>query len=163
MKPEWKIRELTAADRDWVETFMVEHWFAPTVIVHGESYRPAEHPGFACFKGGQLLGLVTYRLAKDEIEVLTLDSLSERQGIGSALLTAVIETAEELNLKKVWLITTNDNLNALKFYQKFGLRITSVSPGAVDRSRSIKPNIPAIGEYGIPLHDEIELSILIGE
>jgi hypothetical protein len=53
--------------------------------------------------------------------------------------------------------TTNDNLNALRFYQRRGFRLAQVRPGAVDKARFIKPSISRIGEYGIPIRDEIEL------
>jgi ribosomal protein S18 acetylase RimI-like enzyme len=53
--------------------------------------------------------------------------------------------------------TTNDNLNALRFYQRRGFRIMGVHPGAVNEARRLKPSIPAIGAYGIPICDEIDL------
>jgi hypothetical protein len=62
------------------------------------------------------------------------------------------ETVEVLRVT-----TTNDNLNALRFYQRRGFRMTEVRPGAVDRARSQKPSIPLVGEFGIPIHDEIDL------
>lgn len=58
---------------------------------------------------------------------------------------------------RIWLITTNDNLNALGFYQKRGFRIKAVYPGAVDEARRIKPEIPLAASNGIPIRDEIEL------
>ena len=59
---------------------------------------------------------------------------------------------------RLWVITTNDNVNALRFYQRRGFCLVTVHRGAVDRSRAtLKPEIPAAGAYGIPLRDEIEL------
>jgi hypothetical protein len=58
--------------------------------------------------------------------------------------------------------TTNDNLDALRFYQKRGFQIVAVRPGAVDESRRVKPSIPVIGEHGIPIRDEIELERAVG-
>ena len=163
MNPRWTIREVTPSDKKWVETFLMEHWYDTKIVVHNEVIFPAEHPGFVCSEGERTLGLVTYRIVEDCCEVLSLDSLQEGEGIGTALLNAVIETAKEEHCKKVWLITTNDNLQALRFYQRRDFSIISISPGAVDRSRMIKPSIPLIGENGIPIRDEIELTIFLNE
>jgi len=55
--------------------------------------------------------------------------------------------------------TTNDNLNALRFYQKRGFVLAAVYPEAIERARKIKPTISLIGYEGIPLRDEIELEM----
>ena len=42
--------------------------------------------------------------------------------------------------------------------QRRGFRLDAIHRGAVDDSRSrLKPEIPVVGAYGIPLRDEIEL------
>ena len=58
---------------------------------------------------------------------------------------------------ELWLVTTNDNLDALRLYQRHGFHLDRVHPGAVDRARRQKPSIPALGEFGIPLRDELVL------
>jgi hypothetical protein len=63
---------------------------------------------------------------------------------------------------RLWLITSNDNLNAIRFYQRRGMRLTAVHRGAIDEARQIKPSIPLIGEHGIPIHDELELELRLG-
>jgi DNA-3-methyladenine glycosylase I len=163
MCPQWQIREVIPADHNWVEAFMIERWCDSFMIAHGEIISPADHPGFICLEGERKLGLVTYRIKEDCCEVLSLDSLREGEGIGTALLDAVVEKAKAKNCKKVWLITTNDNLQALRFYQKRDFEIISIAPGAVDQSRLLKPSIPLIGENGIPIRDEIELTIYLTE
>jgi hypothetical protein len=60
------------------------------------------------------------------------------------------------------LTTTNDNLTALRFYQRRGFRIAAVRPGAVAAARRLKPTIPELGEHGIPIRDEIELALTLG-
>ena len=57
----------------------------------------------------------------------------------------------------MWLLTTNDNLDALRLYQRHGFRLVQVHPGAVDLARQAKPSIPEVGAYGIPLRDELIL------
>ena len=63
----------------------------------------------------------------------------------------------------MWLITTNDNLNALRFYQGRGFRLVAVHPGAVEASRRLKPQIPELGSFGIPIRDELELELSLAE
>jgi Acetyltransferase (GNAT) family. len=89
--------------------------------------------------------------------VVSLDSLAEGRGIGSALLKSVEEVAREKKSNRIWLITTNDNLHALRFYQRRGYVLVAVHRNAIERSRQFKPQIPIIGKDGIPLRDEIEL------
>jgi ribosomal protein S18 acetylase RimI-like enzyme len=155
----FSIRPLAADDAAWVRQFTVERWGVPVVVAHGQVYEPERLPGFAAFDGGEVIGLLTYQVAGDACEVVTLDSLREGVGVGSALIAAAADVARRAGCARLWLITTNDNLNALGFYQKRGFRLVAVHRGAVDRARAIKPAIPLIGEGGIPLHDEIELEM----
>jgi DNA-3-methyladenine glycosylase I len=91
--------------------------------------------------------------------LVTLDALQEGRGVGSALLTAVVEQAGREGCRRLWLVTTNDNLAALRFYQRRGLRIVVVRRCAVDEARRVKPSIPLTGHDGIPIHDEVELEL----
>jgi len=159
MTPNWTIEALLPADCGWVEDFIRQHWGAAEVIVHGDVYFPAELPGFVCREERQVLGLVTYRFAAGDCEVVSLDSLRESEGIGSALMTAVVAAARGQKCGRVWLITTNDNLTALRFYQKRGFQLLRITPGAVDEARKHKPEIPMLGHAGIPIHDEIEFGL----
>jgi len=122
---------------------------------------PAELEGFAAVADEKVVGLVTFRVERDECEVVTLNSLSEGTGTGSSLLNAVRDTAIKARCRRLWLITTNDNLSALRFYQKWGLRITAIYPNALERSRMLKPEIPLLGKEGIPIRDEIELEMIL--
>ena len=98
------------------------------------------------------------------MEVLTLHAARQWAGAGSALLAAARRVAEASGVRRVWLVTTNDNVDALRFYQRRGYRLSGVDAGAVDRSRAaLKPAIPEVGAHGIPLRDEIELELLIGD
>jgi ribosomal protein S18 acetylase RimI-like enzyme len=90
-----------------------------------------------------------------------LDSLREGQGVGTTLIQAVVEEARKRNCKRVFLITTNDNLNALGFYQKRGFELVKINRGALLETRKLKPGIPLIGENNIPLRDEIELEMML--
>ena len=105
------------------------------------------------------VGLVTYRIDGDQCEIVSLDSLVEGRGVGSALVAAVTEATTKYGCKRLWLITTNDNTAALRFYQKLGFRLVAVYRDAVYKSRELKPEIPVIGMDGISIRDEVELEL----
>jgi len=155
------IRSLSPADCDWVKRHIAEHWGAEIVVAHGTIYHPAALPGFVAEMAGEVAGLVTFHIAGGACEIVTLDSLRPDQGIGTALIEAVKAAADAAGCRRLWLITTNDNLHALGFYQKRGFRLAAVHPGAVNESRKLKPEIPLIGNDGIPIRDEIELEIVL--
>jgi GNAT superfamily N-acetyltransferase len=116
-------------------------------------------PGFIARCDGQRAGLLTYRIEGGQCELVTLNSELGGRGVGSALVQAVIDAAREARCARLWLITTNDNLAALRFYQKRGFHLVAVHRDALDESRRLKPQIPLIGMEGIPLRDEIELEL----
>lgn len=155
------VRALTPADRDWVARHVTEHWGTEIVAVHGTCYHPAELPGCIAEMDGQPVGLITYHIAGDECEIVTLDSLAEGRGIGTALIEVVKAEAIAADCRRLWLITTNDNLRALGFYQKRGFRLVAIYPGAMDAARKLKPEIPLLGNAGIPIRDELELEIML--
>ncbi len=138
---------------------MIDRWGAEIVVAHGVIYRPPELPGFAAVGHDQPIGLLTYQLHANQCEIVTLDSLRPGNGIGTALIEAAKASAEQSGCRRMWLVTTNDNLNALQFYQKRGFELAAVHRHALERSRQIKPEIPLIGEHGIPIRDEIELEM----
>ena len=110
-------------------------------------------------RGAAIVGVITYRLLPDACEVLVLNSLEPGLGIGRALLDAVAVAAREAGKARLALVTTNDNLPALRLYQRYGMRMAVLRPGAVERSRAVKPGIPATGIDGIPIRDELELEL----
>jgi GNAT superfamily N-acetyltransferase len=139
---------------------LAERWGSTRVVSRGVLYEAAQLPGFVAERSGARVGLLTYRIAGGECEVISLDSLIEAIGVGSALMAAAQETARAAGCKRLWLITTNDNTHALRFYQRRGLKIAAVYVNAVEISRRLKPEIPLNGYDGIPLRDEIELEIV---
>ncbi len=155
------IRPLRQADRAWARCFVAERWRSEVVVAHGAVYRPSELPGFVAEEGGGPLGLVTYHTSGDGCEIVTLDSVRPGVGIGTGLIQAVTQVARAAGCRRVWLITTNDNLEALRFYQKRGFVLAAVHPNAVAAARRLKPEISLVGAHGIPIRDEIELELLL--
>ena len=127
------------------------------VAVHGSRLRPAELGGFIAEQSRRVVGLLTYQLAGGVLEIVTLNAIDRRAGIGTMLIEAAVAKARRFGPREIRLTTTNNNVDALRFYQRRGFRLAELRPGAVDEARERKPEIPRVGDYGIPLHDEIDL------
>ena len=155
----FELRPVDSNDVEEVATFMLQNWGSRRVVSRGRMYYPEKLPGFIATIEGKLVGLLTYEIRNTECEVVTINSVSEKLGIGSGLLEAVRKMAVSARCKRLWLITTNDNLQALRFYQKRGFRLATLYPNQIEKSRLLKPEIPLKGIDGIPLRDEIELEI----
>jgi ribosomal protein S18 acetylase RimI-like enzyme len=153
------LRRLSSNDLPRLRDFWIEHWGGEEMITRGNIYRPEQLDGFVVEDGDEWIGLLTFVVKGGECEVMSLDSLREGKGIGSKLIDQVVEEARAGGCKRLFLITTNDNLNALGFYQRRGFEIAAVHRGAVNESRKIKPGIPLVGYNNIPLRDEIELEM----
>ena len=153
-----EVRRFGDADREWARSFLRQRWGAATMAVHGVLYEPATLEGFVAEgPDGERLGLVTYHVESDACEIVSLDALEPGRGVGTALLEAV----RELGHRRLWAVTTNDNVGAQRFYEQRGFHVAAVREGAVDRARtSLKPEIPLVGEGGVPIRDEIELERL---
>jgi DNA-3-methyladenine glycosylase I len=172
---EFDIRPLTPEDRNWVAKFLDDSWGSTKIVTRAKSYYGHLLPGFVAIQSGRrakkddlrdadgkrILGLLTYRVEEDECEVMTLNSIVEDSGAGTALLDALKEAARAENYRRLWLITTNDNLNALRFYQQRGFALVAVYRDAIAETRKQKPQIPVLGQDRIPVRDEIELEFLL--
>jgi ribosomal protein S18 acetylase RimI-like enzyme len=129
------------------------------VTGRGRVWKPAELPGFAVFDDDDCVGLVTYELDGEACEIVTIDALREGEGVGTALLGAVVDVAQSAGCARVQLLTTNNNVRALAFYQKRGFRLVALAPGAMDEARRLKPSIPALDSAGLPIRDELHLEL----
>jgi GNAT superfamily N-acetyltransferase len=160
-EPEIKIRPVCEGDRPMLSWLVAELWGSEHVAVHGNVLRPAELPGFIAKRSRQVVGLLTYQFAADFLEIVTLNAIERQAGIGTRLIEASVGVARHFRCREIRLTTTNDNVDALRFYQRRGFRLAELRPGAVDRSRLEKPQIPRVGDYGIPLHDELDLTLRV--
>lgn len=154
------VRSIEKTDKNWIRKVMVDSWKSE-MIVASRLFNALTLPGFIAEIDNKPTGIVTFDISDKRLEIVSLNSISEGQGVGSTLIEKVKKLAKEKNLKSVWLVTSNDNIDSLKFYQKRGFRITKVYPDAIDKARKIKPQIPKIGNYGIPLKDTVELECKI--
>jgi N-acetylglutamate synthase-like GNAT family acetyltransferase len=140
--------------------FWVEHWGGDVVISRRRTHYVNEVDGFIAEIAGEKIGLITYKRIGNEIEITSMNSLVENKGIGTSLVNEVVKMAQAYSIKRVVLVTTNDNMKALKFWQKRGFHLVRVNMGAIEYSRKLKPSIPLTGNDGIPIRDEIELELV---
>ncbi len=155
----FSIRERSAQDNGWINTLMIESWGSDQVVLQGRIYHPSELDAFLAEQSGERIGLITYILDKKTCEIISLNSLQSGMGIGTALIDAVKEMAEAAGCDELILFTTNDNVNALKFYQKYGFHLEKLIKDGIAPDRKIKPEIPLKAENGIPIRDYLLLKL----
>jgi GNAT superfamily N-acetyltransferase len=157
---EFAVRDGDSSDAHWIRTLLVEHWHGTVMAMHGELIDASRCPALiAVDAGGARIGLLTYRDDERGREVISLNALREGMGVGGALLDAAASGARRAGHQRIWLITTNDNLRALGFYQRRGYDLLAVHHDAVTRTReTVKPRIPLISDDGIPIRHELELA-----
>jgi len=98
---------------------------------------------------------------KGDLEVVSLHAAIAGRGLGSRLLAAARDRARDLQCRRLWLITTNDNEPAIAFYSRWGMHLAAVHRGAIAESRRLKPEISYFGVGGRPIEDEIEFELLL--
>ncbi len=153
-----KIFKIEELQENKIIEFFKLHWGSPEMVISSGVYDCSALDGFTIINDeGEVIGLITYIIKDNECEIISLDSIEEGKGIGTNLVQAVEHLAIKKKCKLIKLITTNDNLLALKFYQKRGFILSKIINNAVEKARKIKPEIPLIGNDGIPIRDEIEL------
>ena len=156
-KQKFTVRETGKQDRKLVRDFVVRQWGAEQMAVHGESFCLPEFPGFLVQEDGEITALLIYRQGEESWEILSLDSLRPNRGAASRMLLLLEQKAREQGCIALTVTTTNDNLHALRFYQKRGFDLVALHRFAVDEARKQKPQIPLFGNDNIPIRHEIEL------
>ena len=133
------VRPLGDDDRPWVRTLVSSAWGLPVVTPTGPFDAPEQLDGLVAELDGERAGAVTWRVEGDEWEIVTVNAAVEGVGVGRVLLEAVHDRAAAAGVRRVWLITTDDNPGALAFYERLGMEQVRVHPGFVDVARAHKP------------------------
>jgi len=155
------VRALQQSDNQWALDIWTKMWHDDQVVTRGQIFKLKDLQGVVALSSSERVGLLTYHIDNGQLEIVTLDSLMEGVGIGSTLVDQALSEAKRRKCQRVWLITTNDNTEALRFYQRRGFAMHSLHKGAIESARQLKPTIPHIGNHGIPIRDEIELEYLL--
>ncbi|HEX2884094.1 MAG TPA: GNAT family N-acetyltransferase [Candidatus Limnocylindria bacterium] len=155
------VRDFIPADRAWAARLLSESGGGiPQMARLGELLDPLEHEGIVAERDGRPVALLTVHESERGLEVLTLHSEVEGIGAGSRLLETALRVAVASEAPRLWLVTTNDNLPAIRWYLRRGMRVVAVHPNAVEADRALKPQIPAVNPgNGIPIRDYVELEL----
>lgn len=152
------VRRYRELDREWADQLLCDRFGGALQARRGELIDVLALPGFVAERDGRPVGLLTFRRDGRDCELGLVIAIEPHRGIGTALLEAL--RAEVADCERIWLVTTNDNLEALRFYQRRGFALSALRAGAVDDARTrLKPEIPPVGQFGVPLRDELELEL----
>lgn len=154
-------RAIDDSCRDGVIDLFAEYWGSAEIVSRGTRHSAADLPGYAALEKGRVAGFITYNIEGEACEIVSLASVKQKKGIGTTLINRVILTAQERGCGRIWLVTTNDNTHALRFYQKRGFDMAAFHRNAVDKARKIKPQIPLLGDDEIPIRHELELELTL--
>lgn len=147
--------------REQVNLILTEEWGNVKIVVHGEWFDLSKSKAFVCIEENKIVGIITYCYKDNKCEITSLVSLKEHCGIGQKLMSLVVDECRLSDMKKIFLVTTNDCIRAYKFYQQFGMELEEVRLNQLDVSRKMKPEIPSIGEDNIPLKHELQFCIVL--
>src|SRR5262245_7867896 len=131
------VRPLSVEDLPRLRAYWKQHWGAEFVVAHGVIYHPGSLDGFIALDQDEWVGEISYSVSGDECEIVSLDSLREGQGLGTQLMDAAVAEARKRSCRRVFLITTNDNLHALGFYQRRGFELVRIHRRALDETRKL--------------------------
>ncbi|MFX0059592.1 MAG: GNAT family N-acetyltransferase [Candidatus Hodarchaeota archaeon] len=151
------VRKAIENDRNWVIQLIKDEWASTRIITRDIVHNIENLPGLIAVQDNERLGLLIYNIKNKECEIITLNSIIEGVGIGTALIYKLEEIATKKDCTRIWVITTNDNTDALRFYQMKGFKIKKIYIDAIKKSRELKPELPLLGMNYIEIRDEIEL------
>jgi GNAT superfamily N-acetyltransferase len=157
------VRPLGTEDQEWKRSALIGAWGSTAVARKGTLVDAAALPGFVAVVDGLRLGLLLYAAGGGEIEVVSLQTERPGAGVGRALMDAARDYARHIGAGRMWLVTTNDNTRAIRFYQQWGMDLTDAFYDGVAASRRVKPSIPMMGHDGIPLRHELEFSLVLAD
>ena len=155
------IRPLASGDREWVRATMVRNWSSTAVARRGELIEAGDLPGYVALLGGRRTGVVLVDVRSNELEIVAVSTSRRRRGVGRALMEQCVVEARERRCRRVWLVTTNNNIAAIAFYQRFGMDLCMFRRHAVRESRALKPSIPLRDSAGVPIDHELEFELLL--
>ena len=158
-----EVRRARTGDADWLREQLVQRWGGSSIASRGRLHDALELPTWIATHKARRVGFATLRFERSDCELVSLDALVTRIGVGSALLRAAAELVEQRGLERLWLVTTNENHIARAFYLAAGMRHTRTHVGAVALARELKPTIPLTSVSGEPIVDELEFEWKVGE
>ena len=155
-----RLRASTPQDTQWLEEMMNRDWGGLPLIIRGKKYYPPSLEGIIAENENGIAGFLFYEVRDQDCEIIVFEIFDKFKGTGTRILDKLKEIAINKKCRRLYLMTTNDNLDALRFYQKRGFHICGIHLDSVKFSRKLKPTIEMTGDHGIPVRDEIDLEFL---
>lgn len=152
-------QEINNKNRLEANNFLIKNWGSIKMAIHNEIVDMSNLDGFIAVMNEDIIGLLSYADKSDFYEIVSLNSEIKNNGIGTYLLNLLIAKARKNTYRYISVFTTNDNINAIRFYQMKGFKFQCLYKDAVKGSRKLKPDIPIIGKNGIFINDEIEFKL----
>lgn len=94
------IKHINSENKVKVISFFNEHWGSSEMVISSGIYRCENLDGFIFEENDQIVGLITYVIKGNEIEIISLDSILEGKGIGTALIEKVENVAKQKQINK---------------------------------------------------------------
>jgi GNAT superfamily N-acetyltransferase len=149
--------EIKPMPRERLNELLAMRWPEQNMFVSGRFVAPEDVEGIGAFTGERMHGMATWLTHGRIMHVVAVNAFTELRGVGVRLVDAMIDHGREQGMALLRATISNDNIVALRFYQKRGFRVTGLNRGLFDIMRHVKPSIPEIGLDGIAMHDEFEL------
>ena len=155
------VREATDADRAAARELFARDFGRTKIVAYGEVMDIDQMPALVAVRYADPSGALAYRLHGDALHIVALatDPMWQRSGVGGHLVAEAELIARRLNLRRLVVSTTNDNLPALYFYQRRGYRMTDFVPSSI----IMHTGQEVAGFAGIPVRDEIRLEKTLAE
>ena len=155
----YTIRQVTSQDTPLIESLIISDWGGEPFFIRGTYFYPSRLPGIIAFSGDTVEGYLFYEIQGNECEIIVLKAYKQFQGLGTTLIEQVTQIAKEQGCQRIFLMTTNDNIDALRFYQKRGFHIFKILADTFTETRKAMPHLSYYGRYGIARRDEIYLEL----
>lgn len=156
---EYSIEKITEKNRQKVNNILVNEWESTNITIRGKIIDGTRLDGFLAIRDTEIIGLITYIFENNECEIVSLNSFEENKGIATKLIDIVKELAIKNNCIRLKLVTTNDNIRGIEFYQRRGFSFSNIYVNSIENSRKLKPEIPMYADNGLPIRDELEFEM----
>ena len=145
------VRRVGEDDRGWIGEVVTAEFASTKVVSRGRVHDSSGLDGFVVESDGRPVGCALWHEIDGDAELAVIVTTYRGAGAGTALLDAVVEYARENEWKRLWLITTNDNTDAIRLYQRAGWDWVAWHRDGVTAARRLKPELPELGAHNIPV------------
>lgn len=159
MEKKLTIKELTSQDYAFIKNHIDTNYGGEPLVIRTKKYYSKSLPGFVAVYDEKIVGFLLYEIINTNCEIIVFEVFEKFQGTGTQILDKLKSMARSKGCNRLFLMTTNDNLDALRFYQRRGFHISAIHIDSIKESRKIKPSIGFTGDHEIPLRDEIDLEM----